>query len=67
MTAPQHCSVWPKIPDTAAILEILDWPLGLEDRSVRRDLRGNWGTERALAALDRPCFPDQEHGLPHSV
>ena len=56
MTTPQHCSVWPEIPDTAVTLEILDWPLGLTDGPVRRDLRGNWGTERALAASDRPCF-----------
>ena len=47
MTAPQHCGVWPEIPDTAVTLETLDWPLGLKDRPVRRDLRGNWGTERA--------------------
>ena len=56
MTAPQHCSVWPEIPDIAVILEIWDWSLVLKDRPVRRDLRGNWGTERAPAASDRPCF-----------
>lgn len=33
---------------------VLDWPLGLMDRPAGRDLRGNWGTERAVMVSERP-------------